>query len=909
MVNNKCEDSCMSGDTNLTDTLYTDFPSNNTFNNVVLDDTKMALLDGTFFQQIPNKSVGKRIVAVCIKCSPNYVEIKGAINCTSNFITHLKNKHGNEMLEEYRMYKKNKKLQVRPSTSGPSLPETTNKPSSRNIQLEYTIDDSPMTLLDGTFFQELPEKSTGNNIVAICNTCAPRYVEIKGYRNCTSNFVSHLKRRHGSEILEQYRIYKKRKSLHGRPSTSSQLSCESYTVTNTHFEESFDSDISIERGYAHSTIPFRSIDNPHTFEESFFKPTVSNAYFVENFKSEIMTDSADSIIPLRSTENTGSFEQLPHTPGAVTDIQFEENFNHDIVKDVAHSMTRLRSIETSSKSIYSQESFSRDIMKFFAHAMIPLKSVDNPYFTQIFKNLNIENYGLKLVNHQSLGHLLSDDYITQGLAIKQELMSIEYICTTVDLWSDYKQCFLGVTIHWIEPDNLQRKSIALACRKFTGARSNESIGDLVQEIYSVYGIENSKIVATVTDNGSNFINAFKTFNIHTSNTKKEAYCEDNVNDCSDGDTKDSDTLYIDTNDQEFALANVQPSHLSCCSHVLNVIVSVDANKVLKGENTHLVDIHQQVLEKCYILWNENEQLKSAEIIQNILGHALNKPDETCWNNFHISLKQISSIKEKNAKLHITLGLKNPFRDQEFEYIEEYLSCTKPIAEALDILQKESNTYYGILLPTLLALRNNLQKLTRNDFVFCKPLSEVLIESVEKRFDIFFNISSYSTQAENAIIAALCYPRFKNKWLSCFDPRHHSGLRNLLLATALKEFSAKAAPSDKTCNDLKEDDFYNFDSDPSRSEPQSKAEDLIERFFADGSRDLIILERYPEIKNIFLKYNTPLPSLGPVERLLSHANIIHCLSTNKVSDMFEQKVVLKANLKYSERSKQTNSSNK
>lgn len=903
IVNNKCEDSCISGDTNLTDTLYADFPSNNTFNNAVSDDTKIALLDGTFFQQIPNKSVGKRIVAVCIKCSPNYVEIKGAINCTSNFITHLKNKHGNEMLEEYRMYKKSKKSQVRSSTSCSSLTDTSNKSSSRNIQLEYTIDDSPMTLLDGTFFQELPEKSTGNNIVAICNTCAPRYVEIKGYRNCTSNFVSHLKRRHGSEILEQYRIYKKRKTLHGRPSTSSQLSCESFTVTNTHFEESFDSDVSMERSYAHSIMPFRSQENPHTFEESFFKPAVTNTYFVENFKSEMVTDVA---------ENSGSFEHSPHTPSADTNTQFEEHFNHDIVKDVAHSMTRLRSVETPSKSLelssksiaYSQESFSRDILKFFAHAMIPLESVENPYFIQIFENLNIENYGLKLINHQSLGRLLTDDYITQGSAIKQELLNIKYICTTVDLWSNHNQCFFGVTIHWIEPDNLNRNSMALACQKFTRTHNNESICDLIQEIYSVYGIENYKIVATVTDNGSNLTNAFKTFNMDADHIKKEVYCIDNVNDCSDGDTRDSDTLYIDTNDQEFPTA--QPSYLSCCSYILNLIASADSNKVLKGEDTHLVGIHQQVLQKCNILWNKSDQLKSVEIIQNILGHGLNKPDEIYWNNFYVSLKQISSIKEKNAKLHIALGLKNPLRDQEFQYIEEYLSCTKPIAEALDILQKESNTYYGILLPTLLALRNNLQKLTRKDFVFCKPLSEVFIESVEKRFDVFFNISSHSTQAENAIIAALCYPRFKNKWLSCFDPRHHSRLRNLFLVTVSKEFNTKAVPNDKTSNELKEDDFYNFDSDPSRSEPQSKAEDLIERFFADGNRDLNVLERYPEIKNIFLKYNTPLPSLGPVERLLSPANI----TTNYISDdMFEEKVVLKANLNYSERNKQTSSSNK
>lgn len=74
---------------------------------------------------------------------------------------------------------------------------------------------------------------------------------------------------------------------------------------------------------------------------------------------------------------------------------------------------------------------------------------------------------------------------------------------------------------------------------------------------------------------------------------------------------------------------------------------------------------------------------------------------------------------------------------------------------------------GILLPTLLALRKNLQKLTQKDFVYSKPLCEIFLDSVEKRFHDFFNRST--PQAENSIVAALCQPRFKNKWFSCAEP--------------------------------------------------------------------------------------------------------------------------------------------
>ncbi|XP_077282244.1 uncharacterized protein LOC143908451 [Temnothorax americanus] len=214
-------------------------------------------------------------------------------------------------------------------------------------------------------------------------------------------------------------------------------------------------------------------------------------------------------------------------------------------------------------------------------------------------------------------------------------------------------------------------------------------------------------------------------------------------------------------------------------------------------------------------------------------------------------------------------------DHEFDYIEEYLSCTKPIAEALDILQGENDTYYGILLPTLLVVRRKLQKLTKKTFVYCTPLAEVYLASVERRFEDFFNLSTPQA-SENAAIASLSYPRFKNKWFSCIESTYHSKLKNLFKIIISREIIPDENTSNNTSNKSKQDDFFNFDSDfesdSQCNEPRSKAEFLILHFFVEESTDLKLLERYPEIKKIFLKYNTPLPSSASVERLFSYATI-------------------------------------
>jgi len=150
------------------------------------------------------------------------------------------------------------------------------------------------------------------------------------------------------------------------------------------------------------------------------------------------------------------------------------------------------------------------------------------------------------------------------------------------------------------------------------------------------------------------------------------------------------------------LSNIH-DHIRCGSHTLNLCASADLKKVLV-KNPTLSNIHDQVLGKCNKLWKVAKRLKSSEIIENIISHTLKKPGETRWNSLYNALQQIMEIREKYAQLFKELGFRNPLNDREFEYVQEHLKCTKPIVEALDILQEEKNTFYGILVPCLLALK-------------------------------------------------------------------------------------------------------------------------------------------------------------------------------------------------------------
>lgn len=66
--------------------------------------------------------------------------------------------------------------------------------------------------------------------------------------------------------------------------------------------------------------------------------------------------------------------------------------------------------------------------------------------------------------------------------------------------------------------SFKRISYAIACKRFPGSHTYDRIANILNEIHSKYEITSEKLIATVTDNGSNFVKAFKKFGIHFDNS-------------------------------------------------------------------------------------------------------------------------------------------------------------------------------------------------------------------------------------------------------------------------------------------------------------------------------------------------------------------------------------------------------
>lgn len=683
-----------------------------------------------------------------------------------------------------------------PSVSNNS--KTSNNSDNSTAVLQSESDLSSNALFDGTYYKLLLDKCTDKNTVAVCMKCSDQQrKEVKGYGKTTSNFLGHLKRKHGADTVQE---------------------CKKYLKDNK--------------------------------------------------------------------QKNNTIQALRQTP----------------------------------KTSITQENFDRNLVNYFVNSMIAFRAVEDPYFIKMMKDLNVTNSGIKIPGRRSLRKKIAQQSFDQICEIKERLAAVKYLCTTADIWSGKKRSFLGVTVHWIDND-YKRRSAALACRRFKGVHTFNRIKDILLEIFSDFDIEPTKIVCSVTDNGSNFVKAFKIFGVNKISLIQ--YDGDNESSTSSGSEDELNKVEREETEEKFGSKqghehddfllekniiydNPQnsslPFHFRCNAHTLNLIASKDVQVLLTDKSTCLGKMHSTVMEKCNDLWGAAARPKSAEVIHNILGHTLTRPGITRWNSYYDALKTILKIKSSYSRLARALGIRNPLRDSEFQYIEEYCQCAAPVAAALDILQGD-DSFYGILLPCLHALKKKLQKITTTqNLKYCEPLAAKYLLSTEKRFEEFYTLSSETSK--HAAVAALCYPRFKKKWLVCLTAAEQKKCINFLKSVMRKEMSE--IPEPVTVNNAayntrhQEDEFFDFNSDSSsEAEPidaKQRADLIISNFFAEGSQEQELLQSYPVIGKAFVKYNTPMPSSGPVERMFSFATMLNKPRSHKLSDdLFEKRVVMKCNL--------------
>ena len=354
---------------------------------------------------------------------------------------------------------------------------------------------------------------------------------------------------------------------------------------------------------------------------------------------------------------------------------------------------------------------------------------------------------------------------------------------------------------------------------------------------------------------------------------------------------------IDNLDDETVLQLA--NHIRCSSHTLSLVATTDAKKAIDASPS-LARKHKNIVQRSNTFWKMVGKSKQKEKLLSILGKALSRPVPVRWNSFYDSWKEMFKLKEKVLKAIADLKNGHSLREADFDYIEEYVKCMRLIAHAIEMLQGEKNCFYGILLPTLLGVRKQLLSLENEELRFCLPIVTATIRNLNSRFSQHFNIEKEGT---NAAVAALTHPAFKGRWMTCLSIELQNKVKSVIIKAAkqLENEVVNPAPPETTKNPF-ESDLFDFgeeadcfqDESPVLANVSSELE-VLYYLKEKCTTDYSVLDKFPIVRKLFFRYNTPLPSSAPVERFFCYATMYDIPRFNRMTDdLFEKRILLTAN---------------
>nr|XP_020634101.1 uncharacterized protein LOC110070727 isoform X1 [Pogona vitticeps]XP_020634104.1 uncharacterized protein LOC110070727 isoform X1 [Pogona vitticeps] len=556
------------------------------------------------------------------------------------------------------------------------------------------------------------------------------------------------------------------------------------------------------------------------------------------------------------------------------------------------------------RDISFQKVFDQKLLDYVVEETVPLQTVDKPTFRALVC-LGLPK-DLTLMCAKTLREKIEQKAADMRETLTKRMGGVSYVATTADCWTSGRRRFLSVTAHWINPATMKRECGALACKRLKGPRTYGVLAKALHGVHVQYRIDD-KVVATVTDNGSHFVRALQV------SKAREPAAEAAID---DGNQEEAKVEYLpiseilDTDDEEEEDAGDEeeffclPPQQRCASHTLNLVVTEDLQALIPDSCKHspvgpFKKHFRALVGKCSKLWSKQSQSEEiAEYIHQQCGTRLKVPDKTQWHSTFEALKQLNELlstrPQKVDAVRDHCGVAR-ITDAERLVLEEYTEIMAPLARSLDILQHKNSLFMAYLLPTLYSLDRKLQRLEDRPepYTYCLPLLKGLREALRNRFAPIW-------EDKKLLLASCLHPLFKLDWLPSDTSETNRSALEALMKAEIKALNMedKDQPSEKEQEDDSDQDFFFDVTEPTR---RSAAEEEISRYLKTPRRELSTssLEDFPRILQIFLKYNTSVPSSAALESLFGPEGSVMTVENHSLSDeVFEQLVLLKQNRRLS-----------
>ncbi|XP_053089505.1 uncharacterized protein LOC128317070 [Pangasianodon hypophthalmus] len=260
---------------------------------------------------------------------------------------------------------------------------------------------------------------------------------------------------------------------------------------------------------------------------------------------------------------------------------------------------------------------------------------------------------------------------------------------------------------------------------------------ILDDIHSEYGISGKIVRTTTTDSGSNLIKAFKVYGEQsqqelTGADSAEAVTLESEEDAEGVEVQDTCSILNTNSGLEYHL----PEHQRCACHHLNLVATVDASKAEDSSEVYK-KLPRSTFAKCQALYNKTSRSAiNAEIVQEECKLQFIQPNHTRWNSVYSAAERVMRILKEQGEA----------------------SLQNPVSMALNILESETNTQMGWLLPTIYLLESKFRKMEKMEasVKVCLPLIRALQQALQKRFGEFM-------EDPELVSAAILLPKFKTSW--------------------------------------------------------------------------------------------------------------------------------------------------
>ena len=243
-------------------------------------------------------------------------------------------------------------------------------------------------------------------------------------------------------------------------------------------------------------------------------------------------------------------------------MKSEESLKHYQQSTLKESFTR--------QAVYSKDSeryklITRKLTIFVSSSTVANCLVENLEFKDLVRALDPR---YPVPGRRSINRELDQVWIELKAKISVHLQSANFVSICCDIWSKkgLTSSYLGTTAYFFSRSDHCRHIVTLAVRRLVTYHTVCTIRQSVDEILAEWDIDSTKILASLTDNGSNMIAAFKAkLEEEEEDTEDvEEVAEPSV----DKDEQDFHECEVE-HDEEFSSLN----RIGCFAHTLQLVVN------------------------------------------------------------------------------------------------------------------------------------------------------------------------------------------------------------------------------------------------------------------------------------------------------------------------------------------------